>query len=88
MLTVKFQKNTHGKNKLFYSIIITSKKAAPSSGKFIEEIGFYHPSPNKWKQKILVIDFDRLVFWLHRGLKINSSFYLVIKPLLSFNLKK
>ena len=47
MLTVKFQKNTHGKNKLFYSIIITSKKAAPSSGKFIEEIGFYHPSPNK-----------------------------------------
>jgi ribosomal protein S16 len=47
MLTVKFHKYIHGKNKLFYSIIIISKKAAPYSGKFIEKIGFYHPVQNK-----------------------------------------
>lgn len=88
MLTVKFHKYIHGKNKLFYSIIIISKKAAPYSGKFIEKIGFYHPVQNKWNQKSIFINFDRLSFWLHRGVKINKSLFLLIKPLLILNLKK
>lgn len=88
MLTVKFKKFIHGKNKLFYSIIIISKKASPYSGKFIEKIGFYQPIPNKWKHKSVFINFDRLSFWLHRGVKINRSLFLLIKPLLIYNLKK
>jgi ribosomal protein S16 len=47
MLTVKFHKSAHGKNKLFYSIIIITKKASPYSGKLNEEIGHYHPIKNK-----------------------------------------
>ena len=47
MLTVKFHKSTHGTDKLFYSIIIITKKASPYSGKLIEEIGYYHPIKNK-----------------------------------------
>ena len=87
MLTVKFQKTVHGKNKLFYSLIIISKKASPYSGKFIEKVGFYHPIPNKWKQKSVFINFDRLAFWLNRGLKINKSLFSLVKPLLIYNLK-
>jgi ribosomal protein S16 len=30
-------------DKLTYSIVVSSSKLAPSSGKFIEKIGYYHP---------------------------------------------
>ena len=88
MLTVKFHKSTHGTNKLFYSIIIITKKASPYSGKLIEEIGYYHPIKNKWNQKMVFINYDRLAFWLNRGVTVNKSLYLLIKSLLSLNLKK
>jgi hypothetical protein len=37
---------------------------------------------------MIFINFDRLAFWLNRGLRVNRSLYLLIKSLLSFHLKK
>lgn len=88
MMTIKFQKALYTQNKFFYSIIIISDKKKPSSGGFIEKIGFFHPKPNEWKHKKIFINMDRLFFWLSRGVKMNKSLYVLIKPLLDLDLKK
>lgn len=87
MISIKLKKNIRGKNKIYYSIIVVSSKLPPSSGKFIEKIGFYNPLISKWSNKSVYINFDRLSFWLNRGVKMNKSIYILIKPLLIY-LKK
>ncbi len=68
-------------NNLSYAVIVTSQTASPNSSKFLEKIGFYRPIPDKWSNKYFYIDTDRLAFWLSRGAKLNSSVFLLIKPL-------
>lgn len=87
MITIKLQKHSSNK-KIFYSIIIISNTLKPSSGKFIEKIGYYNPSIDNWFNKSVYVDFNRLFFWIRRGVKINKSLYLLIKPILLHNLKK
>lgn len=69
-------------NNLSYAVVVTSQTASPNSSKFIEKIGFYKPITDKWSNKYFYIDTDRLSFWLSRGAKLNSSVFLLIKPLL------
>ena len=61
MLTLKLQKH-YSKSKLFYSIIVVSDIMKPSTGKFIEKIGFYNPIKDDWSNKIIFIDSNRLYF--------------------------
>ena len=83
MIIVKFHQRSKSKNnKIHYSIVVISTKAKPGSGKLVEKIGHYHLTPNKWNQKSIYINSDRLFFWLKRGAKMNRSLYVLIKPLL------
>lgn len=86
MITIKFAKHSKKSNKLHYSIVVISTQAKPKSGKLIEKIGHYQSTPNKWNHKTIFIDMNRLYFWLSRGVKMNKSLYVLIKPLfLSLN---
>ncbi len=81
MITLKLQKH-YSKKKLFYSIIVVSDIMKPSTGKFIEKIGFYNPIKDSWSNKIIFVDSNRLYFWVKRGVKLEKNLYLLIKPLL------
>lgn len=87
MISIKFKRQGQTKDKLFYSIIVISNKSTPNSGKFIEKLGHYKPSP-KWDQKILFVNFDRLCFWLNKGAKMSKSLYILIRPLVIYFKKK
>lgn len=74
-------------NNLSYSIVVSSKQISPNSNKFIEKIGFYKPLVDKLSNKYIFLDVDRLLFWLKRGAKINSSVFVLIKPLIVNSLR-
>ena len=88
MISIKFKKQLYSNNRIFYLIVIVSTKIKPSSGKFIEKIGYYNPSLNKWSHKSIYINMDRLFFWLKKGVKLNKSLYILIKPMLIYLIDK
>jgi ribosomal protein S16 len=87
MIVIKFSRYIYKNNKSFYSIVVTSNFMSPKSGKFIEKLGYYDPNPNNWFQKSIYLDFNRLFYWLKKGVKLNKSLYLLIKPLLLLKFK-
>lgn len=82
MISIRLKKQKN-KSKISYSFVVCSKGSAATSNKFLEKIGFYQPIADKWSNKYVYIDYDRLSFWLKRGAKINNSVYIIIKPLLT-----
>ena len=72
-------------DQLIYTIVVSSNKVAPNSGKFLEKVGFYKPLVDKWSNKCVFINFDRLKFWVEKGAKLHPSTYLLIRPLLIYN---
>lgn len=86
MILIRLKK-VSANNKLSYAIVATSTKAAATSNKFLEKLGFYKPLPDKWSNKYIFIDIDRLSFWLKRGAKINNSVFVLLKPLLLISLQ-
>ena len=81
MILVRLKRQSFD-NKLSYSIIITSDKLSPQSGNFIEKIGYYKPLMDKWSNKYIFIDLNRLFFWLKRGAKMNINLYVILRPLI------
>jgi ribosomal protein S16 len=59
----------------------------PSSGRFIEKLGYYNPNLDSWSQKSVYLDLNRFFFWVKKGVKIDKSLYLLIKPLLLSRLR-
>ena len=84
MISIRLKKVALRDN-LHYSIVVASHTKAPSSGKFIEKIGFYKPLTDKWSNKYVYVDFDRLSFWLNRGAKLNNSVFSLIEPIIVYS---
>ncbi len=82
MISIRLKKNSSQKNLTFSIIVIDSTKSAKSN-KFKEKIGFYQPLVDNWSNKYLFIDMDKLLYWLNSGATLNSSLYVLIRPLLS-----
>jgi ribosomal protein S16 len=61
MILICLQRKTSGEN-LTFNIIIKFKQTTPNSGKFLEKIGYYKPTIDKWSNKYIFINFDRLKF--------------------------
>lgn len=61
MILIRLKRRSSG-NKLSYSIVVTSSQSASNSSQFLERIGYYKPIVDKWSNKYLFIDFDRLKF--------------------------
>jgi len=63
MLVIRFLR-VGKKNQPAFKIVVTDKKTAPKSGKFVEQVGFYNPLT---REKILKK--DRIKYWLSVGAK-------------------
>ena len=78
MIIIRLKANPN-KKKLTYAVIVTTATGSVQSNKFLEKIGFYKPEIDKWSNKYLFIDFDKLKFWLERGARVNMSLYLLLR---------
>lgn len=63
------------KGQPYYRIVVSDEKKA-ISGKYVEQIGYYHPLHNPPKIKV---DFDRYEFWLKNGAKPSDTVKSLIK---------
>lgn len=52
------------KNRPYYRIIVADKRS-PRDGRFIEEVGLYNP--HKERAEKVVIDGERVGYWLDKG---------------------
>jgi len=78
MILIRLKRKSFN-DKLKYTIVVTSSKFAPNSSQFIEKIGYYNPLVDKWSNKYIFVDFDRLKFWLERGAKVNISLFVLMR---------
>lgn len=79
MMLICLQRKSSGSN-LSFNIIVKFKHTTPNSGKFLEKIGFYKPTLDKWSNKYIFINFDRLKFWLERGAKLQPGVFILLQP--------
>lgn len=61
MILIRLKRRS-GKNNLTYSVVVTSDKYTPSGNQFLDNIGYYKPLVDRWSNKYLFVDFDRLKF--------------------------
>ena len=83
MILIRLKRRS-SKNNLTYSIVVTSTQASPKGSQFIEKIGYYTPVIDKWSNKYLLMDFDRLKFWVERGAFVNISLFVLMRAWFSY----
>lgn len=67
MLMIRFQRFGR-KNDPAFRVVLTDKRNAPKSGKFLEVLGFKNP---KTKEKKL--DVERIKYWISKGAKTSAT---------------
>ena len=82
------------KKKPFYSIVV-AETTSPRDGKFVEKIGSYNPMVDHDNKERLVIDAERVKYWISKGAKptlrvskLISKDGLVDKPIINEQPKK
>jgi len=74
MLVIRLLR-TGKRNQPFFKIVVTDKKNPPSTGKFVEEVGFYNPLTKERK-----VNKERVEYWLSQGVQPSPTVYnLLIK---------
>lgn len=75
-MAVKIRLKRFGtKNRLQWRIVVSDIKM-PRDGRFIEEIGYYHPLPAAEK---IEVKKERLDYWLKQGAQLSSSLKSLLK---------
>lgn len=67
MLMIRFQR-VGRKNDPNFRIVLTDKRNAPKSGKFLEILGFYNP-----KTKNKKIERERVKYWISKGAQLSAT---------------
>ena len=82
------------KKKPFYRIVV-AEATSPRDGKFVEKIGSYNPMVDHDNKERLVIDSERVKYWISKGAKptlrvskLISKDGLVEKPIINEQPKK
>ena len=82
------------KKKPFYRIVV-AEATSPRDGKFVEKIGSYNPMVDHDNKERLVIDAERVKYWMSKGAKptlrvskLISKDGLVDKPIINEQPKK
>lgn len=57
---------TGAKKKPFFHVVVTDKRNARDSGRYVERIGFFNPVARGQEER-LRLDLDRVAFWQERG---------------------
>lgn len=61
MLRIRFFRKGR-KKQPFFKIVVTDKNNPPSSGRFVEEVGFYNPHTKECK-----VEKEKVSFWMEKG---------------------
>jgi small subunit ribosomal protein S16 len=61
MLRIRFFRKGR-KKQPFFKIVVTDKNNPPSSGRFVEEVGFYNPHTKECK-----IEGEKITYWMEKG---------------------
>ena len=82
------------KKKPFYRIVV-AEATSPRDGKFVEKIGSYNPMVDHKNKERLIIDTERVKYWISKGAKptlrvskLISKDGLVDKPIINEQPKK
>ncbi|HSH85267.1 MAG TPA: 30S ribosomal protein S16 [Guyparkeria sp.] len=57
---------TGAKKRPFFHVVVTDKRNARDSGRYVERIGFFNPVARGQEER-LRLDLDRVAFWQERG---------------------
>lgn len=68
-------RRTGAKKRPHYRVVVTSSRS-PRDGKFIENIGHYHPREDP---PLLVVKEDRLFYWLSVGAQPSDSMKRILE---------
>jgi len=63
-------------NRPFYHIAVMNRKVIPKQPvdeRVIEQIGSYDPLPNKYNEKMVAINYERLRYWISRNAKLSHT---------------
>lgn len=83
MIVIRLKRRS-SKDNLTYAVVVTSDKFTPKGSQFLDKIGYYKPIVDRWSNKYLFVDFDRLKFWVEKGARINSSLFVLMRAWFSF----
>lgn len=72
MLAIRFLR-TGKRNQPSFSIVVTEKRRAPRSGRFIEKVGFYNPLTKERK-----VNAERIQYWLSVGAKPSDTVHNIL----------
>ncbi len=67
MLKIRFLRMGK-KNRPFFRVVVTDKKNAPQSGRFLEIVGFWDPLTKERK-----IEKEKVKYWLSKGAQLSKS---------------
>lgn len=83
---LKIRLSRYGRIKLnqYQIVLIDARKAR--DGKFIEKLGFYRPISNIKGEKTLIINLEKINFWVKRGCKITYTVNTLIKKFIKSNI--
>lgn len=84
-LIIRLNKVGKKSSKVFNFVVINKKKRV--GGRFFEKLGFCLLT-NSFFKKIVVVNYQRLAFWLFRGVSISNKASFLIGRLNYFNKKK
>ncbi len=74
MLRIRFLR-VGRKGHPFYKIVVTDKNNPPSSGRFVDEVGFYNPLTKEFRA-----DKERINYWTEKGAQFSDVvFNLLVK---------
>jgi small subunit ribosomal protein S16 len=76
MVTIRLTRGG-AKKRPFYHLVVTDSRAA-RDGRFIERIGYYNPIA-AGKEATLVVDDERLKYWLSKGAQTSERVAHLVK---------
>ena len=80
MIQIRLKKISSQKDLIYY--IIVQRKHSTASRGFIEKIGSYKPHTDKWNNKYIFLNSDRLLYWIAKGANMNNRLFALLKPVL------
>ncbi|CDW52929.1 Probable 28S ribosomal protein S16, mitochondrial [Trichuris trichiura] len=60
-------------NRPFFLIVVSNVRRRRWLGDIVEQVGSFDPLPNKFNEKLVALDFDRVRYWLAQDIHISKA---------------
>uniref|UniRef100_A0A5S6R468 Small ribosomal subunit protein bS16m n=1 Tax=Trichuris muris TaxID=70415 RepID=A0A5S6R468_TRIMR len=61
------------RNRPFYLIVVSNVRRRRWLGDIVEQVGSFDPLPNRFNEKLVALDFDRIRYWLAQDIHISKT---------------